>query len=255
MAVDEAILESVGSGFSLPTLRLYAWDPPCLSLGYAQPVGDVDLPNISLHGWEIVRRPTGGRAILHTDELTYSVSGTNQDERLCGTVLESYRRLSAALLTALHILGVSADIKDYLPDEQKPDRGGAVCFEIPSNYEITFDGRKLVGSAQARRKNMVLQHGSFPLSGDIARITEALKYDSLATRLRSAEKVRSRATTITSALGSPVSWATAADALASAFAESLNLSLVPSNLTDDEQARAETLLQEKYLNPIWTERV
>ena len=73
MAVDEAVLESTAAGKSLPTLRLYAWSPPCLSLGLAQPISDVDLPTLDALGWTCVRRPTGGRAILHTDELTYAV--------------------------------------------------------------------------------------------------------------------------------------------------------------------------------------
>ena len=73
MAVDESILETMGSSRSLPTLRLYAWKPACLSLGYAQPLTDVDIPRLQARGWEMVRRPTGGRAVLHTDELTYSV--------------------------------------------------------------------------------------------------------------------------------------------------------------------------------------
>ena len=73
MALDEALLENVGRGMAAPTLRLYAWRPPCLSLGYAQPVGDVDQTALAEHQWDVVRRPTGGRAILHTDELTYAV--------------------------------------------------------------------------------------------------------------------------------------------------------------------------------------
>src|SRR5512133_1650859 len=84
MAVDEAILEFAARGEVLPTLRLYAWEPACLSLGYAQPASDVDLEALRSHGWEMVRRPTGGRAILHTDELTYSVSGPQNEPRLTG---------------------------------------------------------------------------------------------------------------------------------------------------------------------------
>src|SRR5690349_12894602 len=75
MAVDEAILEHTGRGESHPTLRLYAWEPACLSLGHAQSFSDVDVPRLKAHGWEVVRRLTGGRAILHTEELTYSVTG------------------------------------------------------------------------------------------------------------------------------------------------------------------------------------
>jgi lipoate-protein ligase A len=90
MAVDEAILESVMAGKSETTLRLYAWEPACLSLGYAQPVADVDQEALNKRGLGLVRRPTGGRAILHSDELTYSVISTESDLRLAGGVLESY---------------------------------------------------------------------------------------------------------------------------------------------------------------------
>jgi lipoate-protein ligase A len=97
MAVDEAILEAVINCESPPTLRLYAWNPPCLSLGIAQPAAEVNVNKLTESGWDLVRRPTGGRAILHTDELTYSVIGPISDPRLAGGVLESYRNLSAAL--------------------------------------------------------------------------------------------------------------------------------------------------------------
>ncbi len=105
MAVDEAILEHIGRGQALPTLRLYAWEPACLSLGYAQPYADVDEARIKERGWEVVRRPTGGRAILHTDELTYSVTAPADEPRLAGSVLESYNRLAVALLQAVQVVG------------------------------------------------------------------------------------------------------------------------------------------------------
>src|SRR5512137_863075 len=85
MAVDEAILEPIGRGESLPTLRLYAWSPPCLSLGVAQAYADVDLVRLRSRGWDVVRRITGGRAILHTDELTYSVVGPADHPILTGS--------------------------------------------------------------------------------------------------------------------------------------------------------------------------
>ena len=96
MAVDEAILQAVGNGLVMPTLRLYSWKPACLSLGYAQPIGDVDTRQLEQRNWDIVRRLTGGRAILHTDELTYAVVGPQDNPHLIGGVLESYRRLSKA---------------------------------------------------------------------------------------------------------------------------------------------------------------
>ncbi len=96
MAVDELILEHIGRGASLPTLRLYSWQPPCLSLGHAQPFADVDVHRLEERGWEVVRRPTGGRAILHTDELTYSVIAPTDEPRVAGSILESYNRLAQA---------------------------------------------------------------------------------------------------------------------------------------------------------------
>ena len=85
----------------MPTLRLYAWEPACLSLGHAQPFADVDMARLKAHGWDVVRRVTGGRAILHTDELTYSVTGSAEEPVLAGGVLESYNRLAQALLFAI----------------------------------------------------------------------------------------------------------------------------------------------------------
>jgi lipoyl(octanoyl) transferase len=104
MALDEAVLEHIGCGASLPTLRLYAWEPACLSLGHAQPFADVDLPRLKERGWEVVRRATGGRAILHTDELTYSVIAPSDEPRVAGSVLESYNRLAQALLLGVQNL-------------------------------------------------------------------------------------------------------------------------------------------------------
>jgi lipoate-protein ligase A len=174
MAVDEAILEGAGHGEVPPTLRLYAWKPPCLSLGHAQPFADVDTARLKSHGWEVVRRMTGGRAILHTDELTYSVTGPIDEPRLAGTVLESYNRLAGALLAAVQDLSLPVEMK-----EGKAESNGEpnpVCFEVPSTYEITVEGKKLIGSAQARRKDGVLQHGSLPLTGDLTRICQALAF-------------------------------------------------------------------------------
>ncbi len=255
MAVDEAILESSGRGEVPPTLRLFAWAPPCLSLGYAQPVGDADRQRLEDRGWGLVRRPTGGRAILHTDELTYSVVGPADEPRLIGSVLESYRRLSAALLDALHRLDVPAQAKAAHSLPAGSDRKAAVCFEVPSNYEITVNGKKLIGSAQARRKEGVLQHGSLPLCGDLTRITQALAFADEDARARAAQRLLARAVTVEMVLGHPVTWEAAAQAYIAAFQCTLDLELQPAELTPFEQARAIELVREKYGNEEWTGRV
>ncbi|NWG35934.1 MAG: lipoate--protein ligase family protein [Chloroflexi bacterium] len=253
MAVDEAILEHIGRGESLPTLRLYAWTPPCLSLGHAQPIADVDLARLEVRGWEIVRRATGGRAILHTDELTYSVIAPTDEPRVEGSVLESYNRLAGALLRAVKSLDVPVEMKEgKVNDNSIPN---PVCFEVPSTYEITAGGKKLIGSAQARRKEGVLQHGSLPLSGDLTRICQALKFESEAARENAVKRLLERATTVESVLGRRISWERAAQAFVEAFEAQLGLKFERGALSESESKRAEELAREKYDHPSWTERV
>ena len=256
MAVDEAILEAIGRGDVPPTLRLYAWQPACLSLGYAQPHTDVDLRRLAAHGWEIVRRVTGGRAILHTDEITYSVTGPQDEPRLAGGVLESYRQLSQALLAALLKLGLPAEA---LPQPQIPGSNGQakepVCFEVPSNYEITVHGKKLIGSAQARKKEGVLQHGTLPLCGDLTRITQALAFPTDEKRKSVAQRLLTRATNVETVLNRVIGWEEAADTFVWAFENTLDLNLSAAELTSTELARAEELIKEKYAHPSWTERI
>lgn len=253
MAVDESILEHIGRGASLPTLRLYAWAPACLSLGHAQPFADVDMARLKSRGWEVVRRATGGRAILHTDELTYSVIAPNDEPRVEGSVLESYNRLAGALLRAVKSLEIPVEMK-----EGKANENGTlnpVCFEVPSTYEITVNGKKLIGSAQARKKEGVLQHGSLPLSGDLTRITQALRFENESARENAAKRLLERATTVESALGREVGWETAAQAFVEAFEAQLGLRFERGELSESESRRADELVREKYDHPSWTERV
>jgi len=252
MAVDEAILHAVAAGRASPTLRFYAWEPPCLSLGRAQNVADVDPDALETAGLDLVRRPTGGKAILHIDELTYSVIAPQAEPRVSGGILESYRRLSASLvrgLARLGIEGIVADRRAPPPLRGREQIQGPVCFEVPSDYEITVGGRKLVGSAQMRAQGAVLQHGALPLHGDIARIC------SLLAAHPDPASVRDRATTVEAALGKRVSWDEAAQALAAGFAEVLNLRLEPASLSEKERIQAQRLRDEKYVTQAWTQRV
>jgi lipoate-protein ligase A len=246
MATDEAIVRAVTAGLVPPTLRLYTWVPPCLSLGRGQAASEVNHEACARDGVHVVRRPTGGRAILHTDELTYSVVGPLDEPRLEGGIIPSYRRLSRALLAALRHLGVTAESRMT----EKSGELNPVCFEVPSHYELTTaDGRKLVGSAQKRTSVAVLQHGTIPLVGDIARICRYLKQPPDAAR------VRARAATVQSVLDRPVSWDEAAQAMVAGFGEALNLALEPAELTSQEQEWRRELRQDKYAIPGWTMRL
>ena len=215
---------------------------------------DVDQVSLQDRGWDIVRRPTGGRGILHTDELTYSVIGPNSDPHLSGSVLESYQHLSFALLEALQLMGIVAD-SDKKPTLQgSNNENNPVCFEVPSNYEITVSGKKIIGSAQARKKSSVLQHGSLPLHGDLTRILQVLKYPDEIQRREAGNRLLTRATTVKTVLGYPGDWWIAAQAFRKAFAKVLNLDLRPMGISQDEGHRAMELFRTKYNHPNWIEK-
>lgn len=254
MAVDEAILESVFNHESPPTLRLYAWEPACLSLGHAQRVSEANLKVLKQKGWQLVRRPTGGRAILHVDELTYAVIAHQSEPRVRGGVLESYLRLSKALLEALKTLGLSPKANETTSN-QKPPTPNPVCFEVPSNYEITVNGKKLIGSAQARRKEGILQHGTLPLYGDLTRIITALNFSDPTAQADAKTRLLNHATTVERELGHAPDWKQASRAFQDAFRQVLNLDLQAGQLTEKETRRAEQLVLEKYDHPSWMNRI
>lgn len=250
MAVDEAIFDRMAAGNTMPTLRLYAWNPYCLSLGCLQPAAEADAAALARLGWDLVRRPTGGRAILHAEELTYSVAGLTQDPRLAGSVLACYRRLAQALVLALVNLGLEAAVREDGPTAA--ERRSPVCFEVSSNYEITIGGKKILGSAQARRGNRVLQHGSLPLRGDLTRVTRGLAFETETARQTAAERLLQHAVTVEMIAGSPVTWEQAALAFIAGFENALDLRLAPGKLTAEESALAEKLYREKYAGAEWT---
>jgi lipoate-protein ligase A len=258
MAVDEATLTAVAEGRSPPTLRFFAWEPPCLSIGYSQAVDEVDIIRCRQADVDVVRRPTGGRAILHTDELTYSIAAPQVEPRVAGGVVESYRRLSVGLVRGLRLLGVEvaqagAGHGTVALIGQDADVSAA-CFDAPSAYEVTAGGKKLVGSAQVRRKRAVLQHGSLPLQGDIARICHYLVVPSEGRREELRQELRARATSLELVLGRVVPSAQVVEALVKGFSEALNLHLEPGELSQHELALVQQLGQEKYRAEAWNFR-
>jgi lipoate-protein ligase A len=258
MAIDEAILHALADGLGHPMLRFYQWAPPCLSLGYNQHYEEVDEAACARLGYTWVRRPTGGRAILHTDELTYSVIAPASEPRMEGGILESYRRLSTGLLAGLRELG--ADVFQAQREKVRGSRRGGVCFDTPSNYEITVEGKKLIGSAQVRRRGMVLQHGTLPLTGDLARIFACLRVtepgsDGSSASVDWGSWLLARACTLEQALGRAVPFDETADALAQGFASALDLRLEPGDLTPNERTLVERLRREQYASDDWNRRI
>jgi lipoate-protein ligase A len=245
MAVDEVLLDGVAAGGALPTLRFYGWAPACLSLGYFQPFEVVDVAACRRLGVDVVRRPTGGRAILHDRELTYSVAlplSLLGDDR---AVLPSYHRVSLALERGLNRLGAPVVLAPAIAAQPGPDHG-PVCFDRPSAHEILLDGRKLVGSAQVRRATAILQHGSILIEPRIDRLLACLRLpDGPAGRIE--DGVAGLAE-----IGD-FEPAQIAGVLADAFAQEFGARLVASGLRSDERRDAEAMAASKYQTVTWTE--
>ncbi len=248
IALDAAILAGIERQESPPTLRLYKPVIPCLSLGASQSYSDVDEEKLFNMGWDIIRRPSGGMAVLHADELIYSVIGPKSDPRLEGRLADSYHQISRAILEALKILGVPGEIHSG-KNAKAPKQ--PVCFENPSDFEITIHGKKIIGNAQARRLNCLIQHGSLPLTGDLTRITKVLNYPSPDARQKAAEALLQNATTVSEVLGYVVSWESAVLAFKDSFSQILNLTLEEGDFTDSEIAEAQQLESNQYSHSDW----
>lgn len=245
MALDEALLLGRLRHGSPPTLRFFAWAPPTVSLGYGQPLDDrIDTRAAEAMGVGLVRRPTGGSAILHEGpdlEITYSVAAAAGDFEGAGDLLETYRWIAAGLLAGLRALGAAVDMVPVQPSD--PRAMPAFCFARTGSFELEVDGRKLVGSAQRRQGTAFLQHGAIMLGAERARLRRVFPggADPLATM-----------TTLEAVLGRRPRFDEAAQALADGFRTAHGLALAPAGLSAEEIALAGMLEREKYATDYWT---
>ena len=179
MAVDHALLRAARDGAA--ALRLYRWDPPCLSFGRNEPALErYDRDRIGALDLATVRRPTGGRAVWHAEEVTYAVAGPID---LFGSLRTTYRVIHEMLASAFQALGIDAALA---PNTRGVSPGAGACFATPAGGEVVVDGRKLVGSAQVRDGNAFLQHGSILLEDGqdlVSRVTRGPPPPVLATSL------------------------------------------------------------------------
>lgn len=264
MAIDEAILRACAEGEVPPTLRLYGWAPPCLSIGYFQSAGkEVSLEECRRLGVDLVRRLTGGLAVLHDRELTYTVVLPASHPLAAGGIVDSYRRLSAGLAAGIAALGVQVEMAPQGTSRHNRATGGdlntesatktSACFELPSDFEITVDKRKLVGSAQTRKRGVVLQHGSVLLAFDAFRTAAVLKAPSM-TKDEYAALLQSRTISLQEAVGRVVGYEEAAIALVRGFEQALGITLERCDLARAERTLADELREVKYASAEWTLR-
>lgn len=231
MALDRALLESHAAGQAPPTLRLYRWVRPTVTLGRFQDAATVDAAYCAREGIDVVRRATGGRGVLHDDELTYSVVAGVSDGVPRG-VAASYRRLCAALLEAYRALGVPAQITA----RPRGHRGSGACYLHATQADLSIGAAKLSGSAQVWLRDSVLQHGSFVRTRDVGREARAFMLDDDAAR-----SLSTAAASLEDLLGVAPDYGRIQEAVVTGFERALGISLVPGRPTTAELRTAEEL--------------
>lgn len=255
MAMDEALLDWHSEGLIPPVIRFYEWNPATLSIGYFQTVEkEIDMDAVKRLGLGFVRRPTGGRGVLHEHELTYSVIVTESYPSMPATVTEAYRVISEGLLLGFQNLGLNAYFSIPNTDEQKENLKkpkSAVCFDAPSWYELVVEGKKVAGSAQTRQKGVILQHGAILLDLDEDKLIETFKFTSDEVRNRVRKGLSQKAVSINKIISKPVTIEECKVAFKKGFADALEIELVEYTLTEEQQNYVKELEATRYDNDEW----
>lgn len=252
MALDEALLLQHEAGGMPPTLRVYGWSTPTLSLGYAQKVWqEVNLAACQQYGVVVVRRPTGGRAVLHDDEVTYSVILPTTLSSGPETLTEHYRRIGLALAAALQGLGLAVHLERSRRSAQ-PRRAAdsPACFAAIARYELSAAGKKIVGSAQKRLQHTLLQHGSIPLQMERQRLFQCLQVPPEHRQVLVQEAYATMAT-INELAPNPVTADMLHEALRQGFGDVFGVDIVAGHLLPEEERLANELHTTKYASAVW----
>ncbi|MCX7656330.1 MAG: lipoate--protein ligase family protein [Treponemataceae bacterium] len=232
MGIDVALLESVGQKKTLPTLRLYGWDPPAVSIGYFQGIEEeVNIPTCKARGISVVRRLTGGGAVFHDRELTYSITLPLDHPLASHSIQESYAVLCQGIIRALGKWNVQASF-------------------VPIN-DIVCGGKKISGNAQTRKHNGLLQHGTLLLSVNVDLMFELLKVPQEKARGRFVQEIKERVTALDLLVGRPVSFTEAQGVLVEGFAEALNLEFTEEEPMHTEIERAQELAKTLFSSSEW----
>ncbi len=255
MACDEALLNWQSEGGLAPVIRFYSWSPATLSIGYFQRVNEeINMEAVKNKGVGFVRRPTGGRAVLHEDELTYSVIVSEDHPNMPKSVTEAYRVISEGVLQGFRELGldayfsVPATTKDK---ESLKSPRSSVCFDAPSWYELVVEGKKVAGSAQTRQKGVILQHGAILLDVNEDKLFDLFKFDSSSHRHKLQKDFKNKAITINELLGRKITLEEAIQAFKIGFSKGLDINLEPLQLTSAQHEEIARIQRERYEKNEW----
>jgi len=250
MAMDEAVFRCNQRGTSPPTLRFYGWIPPAVSLGYFQVLeSEINVSYCRENRIDIVRRPTGGKAVFHKNDLTYSLTSREGTSLFSPGILGTYLTISRCILEGIAMMGIQAEMAET--GRSSGDKGPAShCFSSPSRYEILVKGRKICGSAQTRSNGAFLQHGSLLLRFDPLREASVVT-DAAAESAHQASLLEKSVTCLENHMAGPADPIRLADALKAGFEKVLQIRFVEGQLTRGEMGVRDELLQNKYHRDSW----
>ena len=262
MAIDEAIMIAHREGLVPPTIRFYQWSPPAVSLGYFQDLKkEIDVDACKNLGIDIVRRPTGGKAVLHDKELTYSFIIKENHPLVNDSILETYKKISGGIIRGLSYLGITAELVPLREKLKNSSSGNeikskishsdikSICFSVPSQYEVQVEGKKIVGSAQVRKREIVLQHGSLLIELEKDKLFSVFNFPSV--QIRERLKIRFKATSLEEILKRKISFSELSEILPGGFEEEFGVRLVEGKLTEQEEKISKELLENKYSTYEW----
>ena len=235
MAIDRAVLVSHSEKKVLPTVRFYGWDPPAISIGYFQSLSEeVDLENCKEFGVDYVRRITGGGAVFHENELTYSIVISESHAEIPKNIMDSYGKICGAIIKGLKNIGINSQY-------------------VPIN-DIIVDGRKISGNAQTRKAKTVLQHGTVLTDVDVEKMFSLLKVPNEKIKDKMIADVKQRVTSIKHILEKDIVFEDVANAMKSGFEEEFNIQLVPGCLTDEEIELTKEFEKQYFASKNWNHK-
>ncbi len=256
MAIDEAIFQNLIEGRSYPTIRFYDWDPPTLSYGYHQKVTkEIDFAEMKKLGFGYVRRPTGGRMVLHNNEVTYAIIAPIS-EHLAGSVLESYSAISKALAEGLKLIGIEVNFEKGSLSSAHQRQSSNPCFASSSRFELNYKTKKIIGSAQIRKKNALLQHGSILLNYDQSQLAYVLPDISLEQKERLANYLQKKTIAINQIIEEKIDFWQAVNYFIKGFKKNWpkDIFFQANELIKSEKEVITNLMYSKYLTEKWNKR-
>ncbi|OEH85638.1 hypothetical protein BHU72_02240 [Desulfuribacillus stibiiarsenatis] len=251
MAIDEAI-HTLYTSVNRPTLRFYQWARPTISIGYFQFLErEIDGQALKERNMDIIRRQTGGRTVLHSNEITYSIVIPEQHAKLPPGTNDSYRKISQCLQVGFRYLQIETSWKSNV---EKMHHQTSACFDTPAKYELLIDGKKIVGSAQKREAGVILQHGSIPIKNHAYDLFDVLKFESVEERKHMRKRYETKASYLEEVVLGEVSSEQVIHAFCKGFQEVFAVHLKAERLLDEEKKLALSLVANKYGTHQWNYR-